>query len=165
MQKKTSKSNSSDMSVIQTAFKDRIIKLKKATDMEEGEARFVAHMEEVQVKECKKAVFAPAALSSIILSTVFELQREFPVTNDDEEEDEDDDDDEEEDMPLAFLGGKRKAPTVSRSNDKRQKQNSASEKRVSFQYLLRCFQHISKVWGHVYREPSHEDYAWYVILF
>ena len=153
------------MNVVQTAFKDRIVKLRTVTEMEEGEARFVAHMEEVQVKECKKAVFAPSALTSIILSTVFELQREFPVTNDDDDEDDDDDDDDEEDMPLAFLGGKRKASTASRSNDKRQKQNSASDKRISFQYLLRSLQHISKVWGHVYREPSHEDYAWYVVYF
>ena len=161
--KKVSKSSSTDLNVVQAAFKDRLLKLKSTAEMEEGEARFVAHMEEVQVKECKKAVFAPTSLATMVLSTVFELQREFPISKEDGEE-EDEDDDEEEEVTLAVLGTKRKTASKSGNNSKRPRQNTVAERRVSFQYLLRMLQHISKVWGHVYREPSHEDFAWYVVI-
>ena len=132
--------------------------------MEEGEARFVAHMEEVQVKECKKAVFAPTSLATMVLSTVFELQREFPISKEDGEDEDEDDEEEEEEVTLAVLGTKRKTASKSGNNSKRPRQSTVAERRVSFQYLLRMLQHISKVWGHVYREPSHEDFAWYVAI-
>jgi hypothetical protein len=163
---KVSKKKDAGMNAVEKGFKDRIVRLKKTAGMEEAEARFVAQMEEVQVKECKKAVFAPTSLAAMILSTLFELQREFPVSHvardDTDDEEEDDDEEEEEDVPLAMmLEGKRKAPaSAEQPNSKRQKQMPAAEKMISFRYLLRMLQHISKVWGHVYREPSHEDYAW-----
>eukprot|EP00980_Cylindrotheca_fusiformis_P006231 scaffold1334_cov123-Cylindrotheca_fusiformis.AAC.1 len=162
---KVSKKKDVGLNVVEKGFKDRMMRLKKTAEMEEAEARFVAHMEDIQVKQCKKAVFAPTALASMVLSTVFELQREFPVSYV-PEDDSDEDEEEEEDVPLAMMvDGKRNSPASSEQpKRKRRKRMPQPNKLISFRYLLRMFQHISKVWGHVYREPSHEDYAWYVKL-
>jgi hypothetical protein len=139
--------------------------------MEAAEARFVARMEEIQVKECKKAVFAPT-LTAMVLSTVFALQREFPMqqvlapeqammtVDDDEEEEKDDecdDEEDDEDVPLMALG-KRKISGTVLQDGKKQKTNGGNK--ISFKYLIRMLQYISNTWGHVYREPSHEEYAW-----
>mmetsp|Transcript_25162 Transcript_25162/g.62039 ORF Transcript_25162/g.62039 Transcript_25162/m.62039 type:complete len:1007 (+) Transcript_25162:894-3914(+) len=167
--KKVSKQKDAGLSTVEKGFKDRLVKLKGIAELEEQEARFVAHMEEVQVKQCKKAVFAPTALSSMVLSAVFELQREFPTHFVDDDEDEDDSDDEEgeeEEVTLsAMTGDKRTAHSSKQPKTKRQKQNTAVPKMINFRYMLRMLQYISKTWGHVYREPSHEDYAWRWELF
>jgi hypothetical protein len=157
-----------------------MVKLKAAAEMEAAEARFVARMEEIQVKECNKAVFAPT-LTAMVLSTVFALQREFPIQqildpeammmmvnshpdlDDDEEEEKDEDNDEEddeeddEDVPLVALG-KRKISGNVLQDGKKQKNKGGNK--ISFKYLIRMLQYISNTWGHVYREPSHEEYAW-----
>jgi hypothetical protein len=156
-----------NLNAVETAYKDRVVKLKTEKDSEEAEARFVAHMEYIQVNNCKKAVFAPT-LSAMILSTVFQLQDEFPEPEEDEESveitkeemdidsDDDSDSDEEDDVPLVALG-KRKMPPSSEQRTKKQKTDAP---RLGYTFLARLLSHISTTWGHVYREPSHEDYAW-----
>ena len=144
-----------DLNAVEAAFKDRILKLKTSAEMEDMEARFVARMEEIQVKELKKAVFAPT-LSAMVLSTIFELQRQFPIQHIPEvivDEDESDDEEElndecdEENVPLMDLR-------------KRKKQKTKADPTISPKYLISMLHYISKTWGAVYREPSHEEYAW-----
>ncbi|CAJ1959310.1 unnamed protein product [Cylindrotheca closterium] len=161
--KKVSKKKDAGLNTVEKGFKDRLVKLKAIAELEEQEANFVAHMEEVQVKQCKKAVFAPTALSSMILSAVFELQREFPTNFVHYDEDDSDSDDEEEEVTVS--GDKRTAHSSKRPKNKRQKQNAAVPKMINFRYMLRMLQYISKTWGHVYREPSHEEFAWRWELF
>lgn len=165
-----------DLNTVETAYKDRIIKFKKASAMEDAEARFIARMEEVQVKEQRKAVLAPN-LTSMVLSAVMELQREFPDVSpqameidDDDDSDNDemevnDDDDEEqehlkdeEELTLSNLGKRQvKGQTKTSSSKKRKSKDLQS---LNLRYLIRMVQYIAKTWGHIYREPSHEDYAW-----
>jgi hypothetical protein len=144
-----------DLNTVETAFKDRFVKLKTAAELEEAEARFVARMEEIQVKQLRKAIFAPN-LTTMVLSSIMDLQREFPDTGPSVESDSDDSDDESFDDEL-LLSGKRK-PRRSNKESKKSKVNQV--KNINFKYLTRIVQHIGKTWGHVYREPSHEDYAW-----
>lgn len=160
-EKKVSKKKDASLNTVEKGFKDRLVKLKESSELEEQEARFVAHMEEVQVKQCNKAVFAPAELSSIILSSVFELQREFPTQFVDDDDEDESDDEEEADLS-ELTGDKRAAHSRKLPKNKKQKQSTAVPKMVNFRYMLRMLQYISKTWGHVYREPSHEDFAWYV---
>ena len=156
------------LNVVETAFKDRLVKLKTASEMEEAEARFVAQMEKIQVHQCKKAVFAPS-LSTMVLSAVMELQSEFETfsrrkdfvngpgkeLNVKQDDVPDDDDEEEEDLPLALLG-KRASTEQANQDQKRQK----AESRLSLVYLSRLLSFCSKTWGHVFKEPSHSEYAW-----
>lgn len=152
-----------DLNAVESAYTNRVLKLKHATENEEAEARFVARMEFMQVKELKKAIFAPC-LSAVVLSTIFELQREFPPlanrgTDNHGRNEEEDDDDEEDDMPLVSLGKRKSSAKHGQSNKRRTPNNDCSPK-FSFQYLTRMLHYISKTWGHCYREPSHEDYTW-----
>lgn len=151
-----------DLNAVEKGFKDRIVKLKNAAEMEEAEARFVARMEEIQVKECKKAIFAPT-LTAMILSTVFELQREFPIHHlapveiIQESEEEEGEEQEVEEVALMALGKRKNSSNAQKKN---KKQKTPGGHKISLQYLMRMLQYISKTWGHVYREPSHEEYAW-----
>jgi hypothetical protein len=157
---KKKKDGDAMMKTVEKGFKDRIIRLKTLSGLEEAEARFVAKMEEVMISECKKAVFAPSSLAAMLLSAIFELQREFPVTEVPKiEEDSDDESDDEEGVTLAALGSKRKAANDKSPKGKRQK-GTSDQRILNFKYYLRLLQYISKTWGHVYREPSHEEYAW-----
>jgi len=163
--KSSSTATDKDLRTVETAFKDRLVKLKTTAELEQAEARFVARMEEVQVKEMRKAIFAPN-LTSMVLSSILELQREFPVSASEREAMEADDDDEEDDENVGeggVLSGKRKSGSSHKGvpSNKRSKTNKGV-KNLNFRYLMRIIQHIGKTWGHVYREPSHEDYAWYV---
>jgi hypothetical protein len=159
------KSDGKDLKAVESAYKNRIVRLKEATENEMKEARFVARMEEIQTKELKKAVFAPN-LSSMLLSAIFELQREFSVStqeadhSDDEDEamDEGDDDD---DVPLVALGKRKSDETEdNQKGEKQQKRVNREDPKISLEYLIRVLEYISKTWGHCYREPSHEEYAW-----
>ena len=71
------KSNANKLNAIETAFKDRVLKLKEQTEREEEEAQFVEEMEELQVKRLKMAVFVPS-LTTMVLSAVAELGKDVP---------------------------------------------------------------------------------------
>ncbi len=70
------KAKSSDLNAIQMALKDRILKLKDATEREEEEARFVEKMEKFQVTKLKRAVFAPS-LTAMVLSAIAALANDL----------------------------------------------------------------------------------------
>ncbi|CAB9521087.1 expressed unknown protein [Seminavis robusta] len=147
---------------VETALKDRFLKLKSEEKAQEEEAKFVLEMEQIQVHQMGKAVFSPS-LTAMVLSVVFELQSSFPLENDtvctevtaeptndvDEEED-------EEDVPLAALGGKRRALPTESASSKRHKEDVCIKKLFLAKLLLQ----ISKTWGHLYRETEDVDYAW-----
>jgi hypothetical protein len=82
----------------------------------------------------------------------FEIPKEMDIDSDD-----DSDSDEEDDVPLVALGKRKMASWSEREGSKKQKTNVPP---LSYTFLARLLSHISTTWGHVYREPSHEDYAW-----
>jgi hypothetical protein len=145
-----------DLTTVEAAFKDRMIKMLNVAEMEEAEARFVAKMERVQVQQKHKAIFAPN-LATMVLSTIMELQKEFPSDNSKSNNSDLEDDVDDEDLTLA---GKRKQGSNLSSSPKKKKVKVKGVEHLSFKYLVRMVQLIGNTWGHVYREPSHEDYAW-----
>jgi hypothetical protein len=160
-----------DLNTVETAFKDRFVRLQAEKEAQETEARFVARMEDIQVKKHSKAVFAPS-LAAMVLCTVVELEADFkndvfeplspvvasetsrlaaaPTNANDSDEDSDD-----EDVPLAALGKRTQNDSNSLANKKQK-----AEMFVRRKFLAKLIQSISKKWGHVYREPSDVEYAW-----
>ena len=164
--KKKSSLSNKDLNKVESAFKNRMIKLKTATENESIEARFVEKMEEIQVKELHEAVFAPN-LTSIVLSTIFELQREFYVSieDDNEKANEDDDDDDDDDVALTCLGKRKSEDETENDAKKQHKIGREGDPNISLKYLIRMLEYVSKTWGHCYREPDRDDYAWRWELF
>jgi hypothetical protein len=145
--KESKRAKASSLNAVETAFKDRILKLKEETEREEEEARFVSEMEELQVVRSKVAVFVPS-FTAMILSTVVGLRGEISdiddVVGDTEaaaerrkhtvastdsqakatevhkDEVDDDDDDDDDDLPLMALG-KRSGPSTQEPETKRVK--------------------------------------------
>jgi hypothetical protein len=152
-------SSSKDLNTVESAFKKRIVKLKNTSENESIEARFVSKMEEVQVKELRQAVFAPN-LTVIVLSLIFELQREFPISIDDEDDEDEDEDMDNDDVPLMCLGKRDSEDQNGRDDKKRQKLTGEGNPKFSMRYLMRMLEYVSKTWGHCYREPDRDEYAW-----
>ncbi|KAG7336899.1 hypothetical protein IV203_030460 [Nitzschia inconspicua] len=128
--------NKKALNVVSSANMNRKLKLKEANEKELAEERFVTKMEEVQVKELKQAIFAPN-LTTMVLSAVCELQREFPLS--------------------------RKRESVHDEQEKSrklQKVAKINDPKIKAEYLIRVLEHVSKTWGHCYRESSKEEYAW-----
>jgi hypothetical protein len=171
-QKKKNRSMSNkDLNVVESAFKNRMLKLKTATENESIEARFVEKMEEIQVKELHQAIFAPN-LTTIVLSAIFELQREFYVSIDDDNEnmnddaeDDDAEDDDDDDVPLECLGKRKPEDQTEDDTKKQHKIGREGDPNFSIQYLIRMLEYVSKTWGHCYREPARDEYAWRWELF
>ena len=162
-----------DLSALESAYKERIVKIKEEHEKEEEEARFVTEMERIQLISLGKAIFAPS-LTAMVLSSIasvssdFELQamaaaKTIEKKNITEpklsslEVDVDSDDD----VPLVSLGKRGAAPTYA-SEGKKQKTDEHHPLEVGFNVLFlgKLLVHLSKTWGHVYREPGHKDYAW-----
>ena len=152
-------SSSKDLNTVESAFKKRIVKLKNTSENESIEARFVSKMEEIQVKELRQAVFAPN-LTVIVLSLIFELQREFSSSIDDEEEEDEDEDMDNDDVPLMCLGKRDSEDQNGRGGKKRQKLTGEENPKFCMRYLMRMLEYVSKTWGHCYREPDKDEYAW-----
>ena len=167
--RKKIKSNSNkDLNAVESAFRNRMLKLKIATENESTEARFVDRMEEIQVKELNKAVFPPN-LTTIVLSALFELQREFHVLPEEDDFNVDvnfknPDDDDDDDVPLDCLG-KRKFENQKGETKKHHKNGMEGHPNFSIKYLIRLIEYVSKTWGHCYCEPSEDEYAWRWELF
>ena len=155
----SSKSTSSadkDLKTVEAAYKDRMVKMLNAAELEAAEARFVAKMEQIQIQDMHRAVFAPN-LATMVLSAIMELQKEFPsdkVKSSTALLDEDLDDE------SLTLSGKRKQSRGVSYSPKKKKAKTNGVEHLSFKYLARMVQLIGNTWGHVYREPSDEDYAW-----
>ena len=165
-----------DLSALETAYKDRFIKLKEEQERDQDEARFVAEMEHIQVSTVGKAIFVPS-FTAMILSSIATVSDDFesqaaaaikkrilhakeqirPPAAGVESDD---------DVLLTSLGKRGTAPT----NDCESKKVNANEfplLDVGFNilFLAKLLVHISKTWGHLYREPVHKDYAWRWELF
>ena len=154
--KSKSSSADKDLKTVEAAYKDRMVKMLNVAELEAAEARFVAKMEQVQIEQMHKAVFAPT-LATMVLSAIMELQKEFPFdkatsNTPDQEEDLDDE--------ALTLSGKRKQSSGVSSSPKKKRTKVNGVERLNFKYLARMVQLIGNTWGHIYREPSHEDYAW-----
>ena len=170
VRRKAKKGDGRTLNVVETAFKERIVKLQSEQKLEEEEAAFVDEMEVLQVKELKKAVFAPS-VTVMVLSAVADLQDEFPTIDaeepvpiatdadpldveEDQGDEEGDDDDDDDDVPLSALG-KREADSSQDQNKKQKVSEQISEK-----FLARLLRLTSERWGHLYREYDHPEYAW-----
>ena len=180
----------SNLNAVETAFKDRILKLKEEAEREDEEARFVNEMEELQVIRTKVAVFAPT-FTAMVLSSIAELSGEILASGDivcdieagtigerskrtsittgsqAEEEHVDEDDD---DLPLMALC-KQSGPSSEEPEFKRIKTLDSDKSGVEYEivknmlpldlsFLAKVLRHISHTWGHLYKEPSHADYSW-----
>jgi hypothetical protein len=175
-----------DLKPVQSAFVKRIMRETGEKNAEQAEARFVERMEEIQLRKCNKAIFAPS-LTAAVLSAVVELESKgggtggsnsitlvstlgdsentrFNGTSNShadwncESHDSDDDDD---DVPLAALG-KRSVQSTDHQSSKKQKGHVRA---ISNQNLASVVRFISQRWGHVMKEPSAMDYAWRWELF
>ena len=74
----------------------------------------------------------------------------------DELADEDDDDD----VPLMTLCKRRSEDRENPSRTKKQKCDQTKHISIHPWYMAKLAQYISTRWGHVYQEPSNEEYAW-----
>ena len=73
----------SNLNAVETAFMDRILKLKEETELEKEEARFVEAMEEQQARQSPhKAVFAPN-FTAMVLSSIAEVSATLPGSEED----------------------------------------------------------------------------------
>jgi hypothetical protein len=156
-----------DMNVVEKAFTDRIVRIKGEEWANEAEVDFVRRMEELLLHKCNKAIQAPS-LTAIVLSAVAELApnfkdrkasfatsniaREAPVEAVDHDSDDISDDD---DVPLTALG-KRSSKVDQEVPNKKVRAAAA----LSYDYIAALLLFVSNRWGHVYREPCHEDYTW-----
>jgi hypothetical protein len=184
-----------DLNVVQKAFTERIIRIQTESEVDLVEAKFINRMEKVQLLRLEQAVAAPKSLTAIVLSTIFELESEFhdrekmgpllqlpqtptvlienkvtPATTQSTNINsvERDSDDEDDDVPLAALGKRMpdsedSLPDDSLHSEKRRRGNPSIV--LNSLYLARMIQFLSYKWGHVYREPSNEEYLWYVFYF
>jgi hypothetical protein len=169
-----------DLNAVEKAFKDRYVKMKSEQKAQEKEAKFVAAMEDVQLQVRKQAIFAPS-LQCMVLSAVAESQHVYddlhlellqatpieppnlttsPVSEitekPNEGQDEGESDDDDDNVPLAQLG--KRALKAEDAFVKRAKR----EVPVRLCFIARLLKLISFKWGHVYREPTDEEHAWYV---
>jgi hypothetical protein len=172
--KESKRTNVSNLNAVETAFKDRILKLKEETEREEEEARFVSKMEELLVVRSKVAVFVPS-FTAMILSAVAELSGEISdiddfavdteaaterskqtVASTDSEAKElhvdEFDDDDDDDLPLMALG-KRSGPSTKEPETKRIKtqdtEKSGDEKKIVKYKLPLDISFLAKVLRHI----------------
>jgi hypothetical protein len=167
--------------VVETAFKERVERLKAEESAQENEASFVGRMEDIQLTKCKQSIFAPG-LTAIVLSSVVELEpgfrnwrpkeaqspntpeppalgSEYKSAGTKGDVDEESDDDDDDDIPLTSLGKRDSGKQVSSAA---RKKKARIEPIVERAYIAKLLRFISDRWGHVFQEPSDEDYAWYV---
>ena len=162
-----------DLSALESAYKERFVKVKEEHDKGEEEARFVSEMERIQLATLGKAIFAPS-LTAMILSSIVSVSDDFELkaiaaakaiakkhiskpSHPSPKVDVDSDDD----VPLVSLG-KRGATPGPASEGKKQKTDEYHPLEVGFNilFLAKILVHLSKTWGHVYRELGDKDYAW-----
>eukprot|EP00956_Cyclotella_meneghiniana_P031825 scaffold85108_cov59-Cyclotella_meneghiniana.AAC.3 len=182
---KKSSINTKARNALEAAYIERFKTLRAESESAKKEAEFVLNMEIKQTSEMGKAVLSPTSLCTVVLSAVASVTDE--VTNDtilssnaaalNEEMIayvNSDDDSDEDDLPLnalANIGSKRdsaassdgsfsKRPKLINSNAETAKTKATPNPHS----LAKILRHISKTHGHVFQEPSHADYAWYVFV-
>jgi len=173
------KSTLKGLNVMEAAVRDRFVRMKEETANEEAEAVFVDEMEKTQVKNKRRAIFAPG-FTSMVLSAVaqagpnFEKHlnvRPLPIENEPSVQahgvqsgktDGAEQDDEDDDMPLFSLGEKRSSNEGLSSASSKRTKTGLEWCDLGFHplFLAKTVMILSKAWGHVYREVSHSDYSW-----
>jgi hypothetical protein len=166
-----------DLNAVETAFKDRFVRMKEEESAQEAEAAFVGRMEEIQLLKCGKAIFAPS-LTAIVLSALMDLEPKFrdcpaippveevqekpvlPTPKAEPDDDDDDDDSDDDDIPLTALG--KRETTTNSQNVQGNKKKARGEPPIRQNYIAALLRYVSDRWGHVYREPSDSDKSWYV---
>lgn len=161
---------------MEAAYIERFVKLRAETEAAKREAEFILNMEVKQVSAMGKAVFAPRSLCTIVLSAIASFAADDKEPQNEKAEDENtaaidsEDDSDDEDVPLnalASAGSKRDSVNAAGSSTKRPKLNDKNELKKSKYVpqslaLAKILKHISKTHGHLFQEPSHIEYAWYV---
>ena len=174
-----SKNISRELNVVEKAYCDRFVRSRTEQQNEEAETQFIERMEEIQIHKMGQAHRAPS-LTAMVLSAIADLESEFadqllqlpdflqsPVSYDsdgykeDVSDDEDDVSDDEDDVPLAALS-KRHLNHSPRQTKKLRMEKNTSNSSVAIHpmFLAKLVQFLSYRWGHVFQEPSNDEYAW-----
>jgi hypothetical protein len=166
-----------DLSAVETAFKDRIIKMKEDQEQEEAEATFVDEMEKTQTRHEKRAIFAPN-FSTMVLCAIaaigptFDKSVESVLSVEDDPKDEvvettpkineekDEEDKDEDDLPLFSLGKRQASDSIGSAVKKAKRESDRASLGFHPAFLAQMLAYMSRTWGHVYRESSHSDYTW-----
>ena len=93
-------------------------------------------------------------------SAISETEREENAPSYVDAENELGDEDDNDDVPLLALCKRQCEDRVGPSVNKKQKFDPTHSTSIHPWYLAKLIQYISTRWGHVYQEPSHEDYVW-----
>ena len=94
------------------------------------------------------------------MSTVSKIETVDKIPSNMESNKEVDDDEDDDDVPLMALCKRRSEDNVDPSLNKKQKCDPTKHNLIHPWYLAKLVQHISTRWGHVFQEPSDEDYIW-----
>jgi hypothetical protein len=166
-----------DLSAVETAFKDRIIKMKEEQEQEKAEAKFVDEMEKTQTRHEKRAIFAPnfstmvlCAIAAIgptfdksvdsFLSVDEDAKDEVVETNPIIDGEKDEEDKDEDDLPLFSLGKRQASDSIGSAAKKAKRELDMASLGFHPAFLAQLLTYMSHTWGHVYRESSHSDYTW-----
>jgi len=158
-----------DLSALQNAFKDRLVKAKEEQENEILEANFVDEMEKFQAKERKQAIFSPNFITMVIcavieLGTSFDkrMGRRTRITIDKDETNplKDDENQDLDDLPLSILGKCETEHHLLGGTKKVEMGGNNTSLIFHPLFLAKILDYISRTWGHLYREPSHPEYSW-----
>ncbi|KAI2512975.1 hypothetical protein MHU86_1521 [Fragilaria crotonensis] len=159
-----------DLSAMETAFKDRFVKMKEDQDNEIAEAKFVDEMEKLQAQKLGRAVFAPS-FTTMVLCAVASIGHKFkeplePVlealdVNEDPVDPIDDCVDQDiDDLPLLALGKRPASDELGPLTKKTRNETDSASLGFHPTFLAQLLTFIGHTWGHVYREPTHNDFGW-----
>jgi hypothetical protein len=166
-----------DLNVVEKAYCDRFVRSRTEKQNELTELVFVERMEDIQRTVLGQAHRAPS-LTTMVLSAVADLESEFaekalwlpiqssatPPHGTDPKDRifgtnqvlEANDSDDEDDVPLSVLGARYLDPSPRPPKKPRIRETST----IHPMFIARLVQFISYRWGHVFREPTNDEYAW-----
>lgn len=158
-----------DLSAMETAFKDRFVKMKEDQENEIAEAKFVDEMEKLQTQKQKRAVFAPN-FTTMVLCAVASIGYTFkqpvepslqPTDVNEASADSVDGDKDVDDLPLLALGKRPASDEVAGSPSKKIR-NGTEPLSLGYHpaFLAQLLIFLSRTWGHIYREPTHDEFSW-----
>ena len=129
----TQKIQTTGLGVIGSAHAHRLQKRNDERKAAELEAKFVNHMEEIQIRKLKMAIFAPRLHCVMLLSAIAEVVDQFH---------------------------KQTPSMVATPLHRPNKKQKVGDVQPSLYCLAKILCHISKTWGHLYKEPGVLEYAW-----
>jgi hypothetical protein len=180
------KTLSRDLNTMEKACCDRLARTLTENENALAEQQFIEGMEEVQRTKTKQSLSAPS-LTAIVLSVIAQLECEcgekmakmqLPVIKPTPKVDVLDktsridnaemvegknelvNEEEDDDVPLMALCKRRNEDCPDPSLSKKQKCDPTNYSLIHPWYLAKLVHFISTRWGHVYQEPSNEDYVW-----